>query len=119
MQLILEQSMTQFHVMNYDTRQKALDVQVELMLTARSEKVRSDAANSVLTHTKPPESVQVSLDVTDTNASQSIDELRKATLELVRAQKEQIESKTITATQAAHSKIFTPEVEIEEGDFDE
>jgi hypothetical protein len=33
------------------------------MLTANSEKVRSDAANSILTHLKPPEVTKVELDI--------------------------------------------------------
>ena len=53
--LILEQSMIPSWVLNQDMYQKALNVQCELMLTANSEKV-SDAANSILTHLKPPQS---------------------------------------------------------------
>lgn len=61
--LILEQSMIPSWVLNQDMYQKALNVQCELMLTANSEKVRSDAANSILTHLKPPEVTKVELDI--------------------------------------------------------
>ena len=61
--LILEQSMIPSWVLNQDMYQKALDVQCELMMTANSEKVRSDAANSILTHLKPPEVTKVELDI--------------------------------------------------------
>ena len=61
--LILEQSMIPSWVLNQDMYQKALNVQCELMMTANSEKVRSDAANSILTHLKPPEVTKVELDI--------------------------------------------------------
>lgn len=61
--LILEQSMIPSWVLNQDMYQKALNVQCELMMTANSEKVRSDAANSLLTHLKPPEVTKIELDV--------------------------------------------------------
>ena len=48
--LIYEQSLIPSYVLNQDLYQKALNVQAELMLTAKSEKVKSDAANSLLTH---------------------------------------------------------------------
>ena len=55
--LILQQSLVPFWVLNQEYRQKALNVQVDLMLNAKSEKVRSDAANSVLTHLEQPKEV--------------------------------------------------------------
>ena len=42
--LIMEQTLIPSYVLNQDLYQKALNVQAELMLTAKSEKVRSDAA---------------------------------------------------------------------------
>lgn len=61
--LIMAQTLVPFHVLNAPARQQALNTQVELMLGAKSEKVRSDAANSVLTHLKPPEEAVIELDV--------------------------------------------------------
>lgn len=51
---LIEQSMSKMWVLNMDNYQKAIDVQVELMTSAKSEKVRCDAANSVLTHLGKP-----------------------------------------------------------------
>lgn len=51
---LIEQSMSKMWVLNMDNYQKAIDVQVELMQNAKSEKVRCDAANSVLTHLGKP-----------------------------------------------------------------
>ena len=61
--LILAQTMVPVHVLNQDYFQKALNVQMELALTAQSEMVRSQAANSVLTILKTPETAKVKIDV--------------------------------------------------------
>jgi hypothetical protein len=61
--LILAQTMVPTHVLNQDMFQKALGVQMELALTAQSEMVRSQAANSILTILKVPETAKVKIDV--------------------------------------------------------
>jgi len=61
--LILAQTMTPTHVLNQDMFQKALNVQMDLALTARSEMVRSQAANSILTVLKVPETAKIKIDV--------------------------------------------------------
>lgn len=61
--LILGQTMVPTHVLNADFFQKALNVQMELALTAQSEMVRSQAANSILTILKVPETAKVKIDV--------------------------------------------------------
>ena len=60
---IMEQSMIPSWILNQDMYQKAINVQAEIMMTATSDKVRSDAANSLLTHLKPPETKKVELDI--------------------------------------------------------
>lgn len=61
--LILGQTMVPTHVLNADYFQKALNVQMELAMTAQSEMVRSQAANSILTVLKVPETAKVKIDV--------------------------------------------------------
>lgn len=61
--LILAQTMVPTHVLNADYFQKALNVQMELALTAQSEMVRSQSANSILTVLKVPETAKVKIDV--------------------------------------------------------
>ena len=61
--LVLEQSLIPSWILNQDVYQKAINTQLELMTSANSEKVRSDAANSILTHLKPPEVKKVEIDV--------------------------------------------------------
>lgn len=51
---ILEQSVIPSWVLNQDKYQAAINVQADLMVNAQSEKVRSDAANSLLTHLGKP-----------------------------------------------------------------
>lgn len=52
--LILEQSLVPSWVLNQDAYQKAINTQVELMANAQSELVRTQAANSILTHLAKP-----------------------------------------------------------------
>jgi hypothetical protein len=96
-------------VLNQDLYQKALNVQAELMVTAKSEKVRSDAANSLLTHLKMPETQKVELDV-KVREDGSISQLRQATLELARAQRLAMEAGQATAEEIAHSRVIPAEV---------
>lgn len=107
--LIFEQTMVPSYVLNQDLYQKALNVQAELMITAKSEKVRSDAANSLLTHLKVPEAQKVELSI-GMREDNSIAQLRQATLELARQQRIAIESGVMNAQDVAHLKIMQPEI---------
>ena len=102
--LIMEQTLIPSYVLNQDLYQKALNVQAELMLSAKSEKVRSDAANSLLTQLKMPEVNKVQLDV-NVKEDGSIAALRESTLELVRQQKLMVQAGAMNAQEVAHSKL--------------
>lgn len=106
--LLYEQTMIPTSILNQDLFQKALNVQAELMMTANSEKVRSDAANSLINALKPPETKKVELNV-GMREDQSISSLREATLELVAQQKQMIQSGLVNAQQVAHSKVIEGE----------
>lgn len=108
--LILEQCMVPSWVLNQDIYQKAINVQADLMLNANSEKVRSDAANSLLTHLKKPENhnFQISMEV---NESAGLNELRDSLNKLAEKQLELIESGVSTKLIAASPLI--------EGEFKE
>lgn len=112
-QKIYEQNMIPVHIFNHDIFQKAINVQAGLMVSANSEKVRTDAANSLLNHLKPPEIKKIELDIA-INQDKSLDDLRAATAELVNIQKAQLESKVITPKQIAHSRIIPEEVIVDE-----
>lgn len=103
--LIMEQTLVPSYVLNQDLYQKALNVQAELMVSAKSEKVRSDAANSLLTHLKMPETQKVELDIA-VKEDGSIAALRATTLELARQQRLMMESGAMNAQEVAHSKLI-------------
>lgn len=101
---IFEQTLIPSFVLNQDLYQKALNTQAELMVTARSEKVRSDAANSLLTHLKPPETQKVELDI-GVKDDGSIQRLRNATLELARQQRLMLEAGVVDAKAIAQQSL--------------
>lgn len=102
--LIFEQTIIPSHVLNQDLYQKALNVQVELMTSANSEKVRCDAANAVLVALKAPETTKVKLDIGIQEGS-IVEELRNVTRELAAQQRRLIESGVMSSQEVAHSKI--------------
>lgn len=110
--LIFEQTLVPHHVLNSDMYQKALNTQVELMTTAKSEKVRSDAANSILTHLKAPEATKIELDI-GIKDNKTIEELRDATLRLVEQQRTGIIAGQTTARDVAHDPIIIEQDEVE------
>ena len=107
--LIFEQTLVPSYVLNQDLYQKALNVQAELMITANSEKVRTDAANSLLTHLKMPDKQRVELDI-NVKEDSSISALRKATMELAAAQRTAMQSGQMSAQDIAHSRVAMAEV---------
>lgn len=109
-QKIFEQNMIPVHIFNHDVFQKAINVQASLMVGAISEKVRTDAANSLLNHLKPPEIKKIELDV-GIRQDKSLDDLREATAALVKSHKQMLEDKILTPKQIAGSRII-PEEEI-------
>lgn len=102
--LIFEQTLVPMWVLNQDLYQRALNVQAELMVNANSEKVRSDAANSLLTHLKAPEVTKVELDI-GVKEDSSIEALRQTTLELVAQQKLLLQAGAMNARQVAGSRL--------------
>lgn len=112
---VLRKVSISFYVQNMDLRQKALMTQAELMISATSEKVRSDAANSVLTHTKPPEDGNAKLEV-DININQEsgmMAELRETMRKMAELQQQTIAAGGLTAQQVAHSRIIEGEIDDE------
>lgn len=106
---IFEQSMIPVHVLNQDLFQKALNVQADLMMTAASEKVRAEAANSLLTHLKPPEVKKIELELS-TKEDSSINALRDATMALAAQQRDMIKAGAATAQEVAHQRVVPADV---------
>jgi len=108
--LILAQTMVPTHVLNQDMFQKALGVQMELALTAQSEMVRSQAANSILTILKVPETAKVKIDVNVKNDN-SIEMLQEM---MARVASEQLG----LINQGVPLKAITSTPLVIEGDFE-
>ena len=96
-------------MLNQDLYQKALNVQAELMVSANSEKVRCDAANSLLLHLKMPETQKIELEI-GMKEDGSIAALRQATMELAAQQRLMIQSGMSNAQGIAHTKVIEAEV---------
>ena len=111
--LIFEQTLIPSYVLNQDLYQRALNVQADLMISAKSEKVRSDAANSLLTHLKMPETQKVELEI-GVKEDGSIAALRQATLELARAQRLSMEAGQTNAQEVAHARLVVVDVDVKE-----
>lgn len=113
--LIMEQTIIPAWVLNQDLYQRALNTQVELMTTANSEKVRCDAANSVLTHLKRPETTKLELNMSVKEDS-AISALRETTMALVAQQKQMLHAGAFNAKELAESGlVIEGELNAEEG----
>jgi hypothetical protein len=107
---ILEQTLVPTWVLNADLFQKALNNQATLMTTAKSEKVRSEAADSLLRHLKRPEAAKVELDVS-VKQDETITKLSEAMTELAEKQAEAIASGLMDAQEVAEAMIIDGEAE--------
>jgi len=87
--LIYEQTLIPSHVLNAPIFQTAVNTLADLMLHAKSEKVRCDSANSLLTHLKRPEVQKVELDI-GINQGSIIDDYQIVMRQMVEKQKELI-----------------------------
>lgn len=106
--LVMEQAMIPVHILGRDIFWKAVNTQAELMMTATSEKVRSDAANSLMGHLKPPETKKVELDIQHKDDG-TLDSLRAAVSNLVEVQQQTIKSGVQTAGQIAGGRLIEGE----------
>lgn len=103
--LILERSIIPSWVLNQDIYQKAINIQHSLMTDPNvSDKVRQEAANSILTHLKKPEGkdFQINLNTTETSGMK---EMLGALTDLAQAQKAAIESGNVKTIEIAGSKL--------------
>lgn len=87
---VLQQSLISPWILNQDAFQKAINTQVELMTHASSEKVRCEAAHSILTTLKPPEVKKVEMEI-GVKQDAGISELQATLRELAQAQIKRIE----------------------------
>lgn len=88
---IIEQTMVEGYIYNAHMYQEALDVQRDLMLTARSEMVRSTAASSLLANLKPPEAAKLEVDI-NLNKGSIVDDYEAVMRKLAAEKKQMIEA---------------------------
>jgi len=107
---IREQTLVPSWVLNADIHQKAINQLATLMVSSKSDKVKADAATSLLTHLKMPETVKVQLGL-EVKEDDSIKQLRGAVTELVNAQREAILTGISSADRIAGAKLIPGECE--------
>lgn len=101
---ILDQAYVPIWLVNQDNYQKAINVQVDLMKNAQSELVRTQAANSILTHLAKPKDAmpQVAIQI---NQNSGMSELMDAMAALAEKQVNMIDH-GVTAKELASQKIY-------------
>ena len=104
---ILEQSLVPSWVLNQDLYQKAINVQAELMIGAKSELVRMQAANSILTNLQKPKEVGPLVNI-DMRENSGLEDL-KTTLASLAQQQLRLIDQGVTAKDIAEQRIIEAE----------
>lgn len=108
---IYTQSLIPIYIMNAHHLQAAINVQVGIMSNEEvSPKVRTEAANSLMTHLKVPETQKIKLDVTHKESDATTD-LRNAVRDLAAKQRDMITNKSMGAKEVAHSVLIEAPVD--------
>lgn len=103
--LIMAQAMIPTHLINAHYFQEAINKQVELMRTARSERIQMEAAGKLMDTLKAPEIKKIELDV-GSKSSSMIEELKQQTALLAAQQQRLIEGGVSTAQNIAHQQLI-------------
>lgn len=109
-QAILEQTLIPSWILNAPLYQEALNVQADLMMNAQSEKVRSDAANSILTHLTKPKENSASINI-HMQESSGMNEMRDLLKQMASKQLDLIEEGT-SPKEIAGQRIYEAEATI-------
>lgn len=102
--LILEQTLVPSWVLNQDLYQKAINVQADLMQNAQSEKVRVEAANSLLTHLGKPKEGSFQINIGETENS-GMREMRDMLRQVAMNQQEAIQQGRMQTIDVAAQRI--------------
>lgn len=110
--LIMEQSLVPMWIVNQENYQKAINCQVDIMATSKSDMARATAANSVMTHLAKPKDAILKLDLGGTETSGML-EMREMLLQLARNQQAAIAA-GMTPKEIAGQKLIdvTPEKDV-------
>lgn len=111
---ILEKALIPVHVLYQDVYHQAIRTQADLMVNAQSEKVRSDAANSILTHlAKPKENAPTVAIQINNNAE--MDAMKDMLTKLGERQIALVEAGVPAKELAAQRLIDVKPIEVENG----
>lgn len=115
--LVREAALIPAHIYNADVFQEAINEQAKIMRDPTvSAKVRSDAANSLMTHLKRPEKQKVELDI-GVKEDSAIANLRETTAKLVEQQRTMIAAGGMSAKEVAEQEIVVIEHD-KDGNYD-
>ncbi len=104
-QKISAQTITPSHILNNDIYQRAINKQAMIMMDDEvSPAVQQKAADSLMTHLKAPETVQMEIDI-GIKDDKIINTLRETTKLLAEQQKKAIELGNMKPLEVAHSKL--------------
>lgn len=108
---IMEQAAIPAWLLHQDAFNKAVAVQVELMTTAKSERVRAMAADSILNKLGRPDNVPtINIDMRNNVAeTNGIDDLKNMITKLAKTQKDLIEKGAFSTKQVAEAEIIDVE----------
>lgn len=105
-ELIMKQAMTPVYIMNMDAFQEAVNTQLDVMRNSESDMARTTAANSLLTHLKPPEATKIEMNLEVSSGKGMMEELRDVTNALAAKQLENIQKGIQNAKEVAHADIL-------------
>lgn len=109
--LVYERAMIPTWVLNQDMFQSALNTNYEIMNDVNeSGRVRVEAANSILTHLKKPESNKAELKI-EIGLNDGMHALEQRIREMAEVQQKTIEGQTLTAQEVAALPMNIPEAE--------
>ncbi len=111
---VTEQALVPSRILNAPMFQQALNIQMGIAMTARSDQVRSQAAESVMKYTMSPEVQKIELEV-GIKGQDEVMALRTEMHRLASQQQLTIESGTNTALDIAEQKLMHDVIDVEEG----
>lgn len=110
--LVYERAMIPTWVLNQDMFQSALNTQYEIMNDVNvSDKVRVEAANSILTHLKKPEANKAELKI-EIGMNDGMAALEKRLAEMAEVQQRTIEGRMMTAQEVAALPMNIPDAQV-------
>ena len=112
---VFERTLVPSRILNAPLFQEALNVQVQLMYSSRSDIVKQQAAKTVMEYTHTPEAVKIEMEI-GMKEDDEIKALRDEMAKLAAMQLEKIESKVLTSKDVAHTKLLHEPIDVEVDD---